>query len=395
LSGKEFYTMTQKKILRIILIAAVALFILPVVLAIFQPMHGSAAWERTNDGSFDRLYGADPFSFALSFTSYKNNISSGGNSHENARQPMRLGSLTIVDLSATPLSSRVAHELASDARRLDGVTTVEVRVAGDDVDRHFIGDQILVLEEVSASVSRWLPINRSRAHIRARMGHIPEYGWLDDLETVQAHHQSWSIELKGLYIGFPGGAPATAANSVAENMDLAKVWKAMANIEGPVLREHVNSSEVLPPDLGSSSEVTAAMKLTSPPVLKGRRHARVGEAHWLYEAPDAVDRLEAAVEQLKSSGWQKGAANSGVDGRLHMMRLSRGNEAVRFSYEKNRETMLQNIYNRSSNGGPRERHVEGPASDPVVWIHYFHEGGGFNSPPVAEETSSSSPSTSK
>ena len=86
--------MTQKKILRIILIAAVALFILPVVLAIFQPMHGSAAWERTNDGSFDRLYGADPFSFALSFTSYKNNISSGGNSHENARRRRDLQLIT-------------------------------------------------------------------------------------------------------------------------------------------------------------------------------------------------------------------------------------------------------------------------------------------------------------
>ena len=59
-----------------------------------------------------------------------------------------------------------------------------------------------------------------------------------------------------------------------------------------------------------------------------------------------------------------------------MMRLSRGDEAVRFSYEKGRETMMQNIYYQSSNGGPMERHVEGPASDPVVWIHYFHEGEG-------------------
>lgn len=368
--------LTKKTVLRIILIVAATLVFLPIALALIMPVPGSAAWERTDDGSFDRLYGADPFSFALSYTSYKNNISSGGTSHEKARQPMRLGSLTIVDLSATPLSRRVAHELASDARRLDGVTTVEVRVVGDDVDRHFIGDQMLVLEEVSSSVSRWLPINRSRAHIRARMGHIPEYGWLDDLETVQAHQQSWSIELNGLYIGSPGGAPAKAANSVAESMDLAKVWEAMADIEGPVHREYVNSSEVLPPDLGSSSELTAAMKLTSPPVLKGRRHARVGEAHWRYEAPDAVDRLEAAVKQLKSSGWKGGVGNRGVDGRLHMIRLSRGNETVRFSYEENRETMLQNIYYRSSNGGPRERQVEGPASDPVVWIHYFHEGEG-------------------
>jgi len=369
-------SLTKKTVLRIILIVAAALVFLPIALALFMPVPGSAAWERTDDGSFDRLYGADPFSFALSFTSYKKSSSSGRKSHEKARQPMRLGSLTIVDLSATPLSSRVAHELASDARRLDGVTTVEVRVAGDDVDRHFIGDQILVLEEISSSVSRWLPISRSTADIRAWIGHIPEYGHLDDLETVQPRQQSCSVGLKGLYIGLPGGAPAKAAKSIAENMGLKKVWEAMADIEGPVHREYVNSSEVLPPDLGSSSEVTAAMKLTSPPVLKGRRHARVGEAHWRYEAPDGVDRLEAAVEQLKASGWQKGAWNSGVDGRLHMMRLSRGDEAVRFSYEKGRETMMQNIYYQSSNGGPMERHVEGPASDPVVWIHYFHEGEG-------------------
>lgn len=381
--------MNKKSIFRLIVIAAAAIFLIPFAVGLFLPVPGSAAWERTDEGSFDRLYGTAPFSLTLSSTSFDTNSSSTRVSDFKARQPMRLGSLTIIDLSASPLSRRIAHELASNARLLDGVTAVDVRIAGEDLERHVLGDQLLVLEEIDSSVSRWLPIAPSRAHIRARMGHIPEYGWLDDKETVQEYQQAWIIELKGLYVGFPGGAPAKAADSIAKKMDLAKAWEAMTDIEGPVLRERVNSSEVLPPDLGTSSELTAAMKLASPPVFKGRRHARLGEAHWRYEAPDAVDRLEAAVSLLKASGWKPGAANRGVDGRLHMLRLSRGNEVARFSYEENRETMLQDISHRSSNGGPMERHVEGPASDPVVWIHYFHESESSNKLPATEETSSS------
>ena len=38
---------------------AAALFILPAALELVQSMPGSAAWERTADGSFDRIYGSD------------------------------------------------------------------------------------------------------------------------------------------------------------------------------------------------------------------------------------------------------------------------------------------------------------------------------------------------
>ena len=58
--------LTKKTVLRIILIVAATLVFLPIALALIMPVPGSAAWERTDDGSFDRLYGADPFSFALS-----------------------------------------------------------------------------------------------------------------------------------------------------------------------------------------------------------------------------------------------------------------------------------------------------------------------------------------
>jgi hypothetical protein len=345
----------KKNKIRGILIVAAVLFLLPLALGLFVPVPGSAAWERKEDGSFDRVYGSSPLSIVMGV--FAQSVAGGGvvQTHEKARQPMRLGSLTIVDVSNTPLSRRIAHKLASDARRLDGVTTVEVRIAGDQVDRQFIGDQLLFLRVDRSSVSRWLPINRSRVVVSADIGHVPEYGGLDDLETVQERVRAWSIELDGVYVGLPGGAPAKAANSIAERIALAKEWEEMGEFEEPVVQPPVNSSEALPCDLGSSSEVTAAMKLSSPPVLKGRRHERSGEAHWRYAAPDALDRLEAAVEQLQITGWKVVASNRGVDGRLHMARLTRGLEAVRFSSEKY-------------------------SANPVVWVHYFNDSHGDRSP---------------
>ena len=381
----------KKKIARLMLIAAAALFILPAALELVQSMPGSAAWERTSDDSFDRIYGSDPFSFWLCFSSHQAKGGTITRTQTHASQPMRLGSLTIIDLSATPLSRKIAHQLASDARQLEGLTAVDVRTFGDDVERNLIGDQLLVLEEIDSNASSWLPVSGQRAHVRARMGHVPEYGWGDDRATIQALQAEWSVKHSGFYLGTPGGAVGKLAKSIAAKIDLAKTWAEMADGEGPILREQVNSSGVLAPDLGTSSEIRAAMKLKTPAILQGRRHGRVGEAHWRYEAPDAVDRLEAAVSQLKVSGWKIGNESSGVDGRVHMSRLSRGNEAVRFSYEENRETMLQRIYySRSRIDGPMERHIEGPASDPVVWIHYFHGGESSNEPPAPGATPSAS-----
>jgi hypothetical protein len=268
------------------------------------------------------------------------------------------------------------------ARRLDGVRRVDVRAPGHAPEDDRLGDQILVFEVLRApqsSLSRWSPISSSEAIVDGWVGHVPEFGWGEDLAMRQRRSGDWTLDVKAWVVGLPLSGRVGLADSVAERFELERcVAELQDGSEGvaPFPPELVAAST----DLGTSADALRAMRIEDPPVYAGRRHLRKGEALWRYEGPDAVDRLEAAIAQLQGAGsWEDaGPRSRGVDGRAHLVSLRRGDEYLRFQYHENRVARFQQVSYVSQStpdGGstPWTKGVEGEPLDPVVWLYYRHE----------------------
>jgi len=341
----------------------------------------SVAYVRASDGDFEVAAGSAPggWTLQLGFARNESSHNRTSNSNGDPALPLRMRSFTIVDQSATALTRRIAHRLAEDLMADEDVLAVDVRIVGESLDLTRLGDQILVLEELE---SERAPLSVSRrAHVVAWLGHIPEFGWADDPELRQSIFFSWSIEANEQSIGLPGYGLRSMANAIASSIDLPGALTDM--------RGEGDSTAPFPPeaapeyplriestvDLGDAISVARAMGVEGPPLLSGRRGVRKGEAHWRCEGPDAVDRLDAALEALCANGWTRDDAigSRGSGGRTHMAVIRRGDQVVRFTYEENRTGRLQQESWTSTNGGPQVHHVEGPALDPVVWIHYRNE----------------------
>ncbi|MBI1382402.1 MAG: hypothetical protein GC161_15095 [Planctomycetaceae bacterium] len=334
----------------------------------------SAAYERGSDGDLRRVAGGrgTPLGLVISHVRSDFDTTEIWTNNSNADRPFSRSSISIVDISGTDVSRRLAHALMDDLRRQSYVDWVDVRIVGETLDVQRIGELIVVIEEIRAECSWLIHWN---THHRVHMGSVPEYGTGISLTENGARFGFWDVKAKQQYFGPPMRSAGAIANGIARSMGLVK------SLDGAA-KKLATASRVppvlLPEEFEGPSEnaVSTAMGLTEPPVLRGLRAGVQGEALWRYEGADAVVRLHGAVDELERQGWtrQPGTSRS-PDAQFQRAAATRGTESVEWIYENGRTSLLQDRWSSSrkqadGSWGEPVHHVRGPELPPVVWVHY-------------------------
>ncbi len=283
--------------------------------------------------------------------------------------------MTVVDISGTKISRRIAHALASEMMTRDSMRWVDVRIASDHMDVDRMGELILVVEEVSAERSGLL---HWTTHHRVHLGYTPQYGWNDLQEVLGPVIVDWTVKGEMLCVALPTGAAGAVAGAVAGALDLSEVlddvdedWDAV-----PPPPAHLIPEKFHGPNESLIAKVTG---LEAKPVLRGIRAGTRAETLWRYEGADVDERMRAAAEAMGSLEWKRHAQGSvGMREGLRREVFQLGTESAEWTYENGRPKMLQQEW-WSSHSLPdgtmseREHHIEGPESLPVVWVHYWNE----------------------
>lgn len=355
------------KVLAIALIASVALSAVTHVTAKYP----SIAVERDGDGDFETVEGGTPFEWSVS-AGYSWSAASNNHSvmqNPSGDLPVRLSSVTIVDLSGDELSRRVARHLMGVFMEEPEVQSIDVHEPGDPLESERLGELILVLEQIEADYEGLFDFDGRSARYRVTMGHSPEYGY-DALAGARCVAEvSVDVDVESKTVGTPFHGIRALAESVADAIDVPELLDDLREEHGltPPVPAFAIPEGV---DLDAATQIAAATGLDAEPVLQGARFGRVGEAYWRYEGEDALDRLDRAVETLLAEGWTRlDGGNTGVDGRTHRAFLRRDRTTAEWVYEENRTKLLQEERWTSTNGGPQVHHVEGPLIPPVLWVH--------------------------
>lgn len=337
----------------------------------------STAYERTDGGGFRRVAGGSKPPLGLLFRVTRGDYNTDEISFNDitAERPFSRSSISIIDISGTTLSRRLAHAVAQSVRKLPDLEWVDVRIVGEPLDVQRMGDLILVIEEFQAKQT-WL-VNWTTHH-RVHMGYIPEYGTGEPVIGGGPRSVMWEIEATQQFFGTPWRAAEGVAENIASAMDLAAALERAAEKHAPT---HAVPPMLLPAAFEGPGEkaVAAATGLESPPLLRGVRAGVQGEALWRYEGSDAALRLVHAAEALERDGWTRlpGGSRS-PEGDLHRTGVTRGSESVEWVYENGRTSILQEEWwsSRRLADGSRSapvHHVRGPELPPVLWIHYRNE----------------------
>lgn len=336
----------------------------------------SGVWERSGSGGFKRVEGREggALTFQLSHVQSTTNSSRSLSTMSPDRvpgQPMRLSSVTIVDLTDSAVSRRAAHALLEELEAVSSVQRVDIRRAGDGATWP-LGDQIVSIE-ILADESFALGLGRT-VDVDLYVSHVPEFGWGEDPYARQRAYMDGRIETEAMIFGSPLISASAAAEAVAGGFELGEALEEFGEKESPAAAYPVELLDPSP-DLGDAAVALSAMGIEGAPVFQGTRHSRKGEAMWRLEAPDATDRIEPAIAALEEQGWTrvKDIGSRGVDRKTHLAVARKGRQFLRWQYQENRENRLQREWWTSTNGGPQTHHVEGEALPPVVWLHYRNE----------------------
>ncbi len=370
-------TRRKRRAFRIILII-LGILLLISVLGSLTASFPSVAYARSEGGSFEPVAGggSHEVQFHAGYTHSETNNGRSTSTPGSASHPLQLSSLSILDASGTSLSSQVAHKIMEQAKEIDSMLYVDVRVPGDPLGAERIGDLMLVVEELDSKPGFWF--GEWQSEYRVFLGYKPPFGWLDSAETISPLNVDWDITARARFIGSPLHRTSAVAQVIADAVDLESVIKDVLNDYGaaPPVPEAALPPEV---DLGSSADVAAATGLDAPPVLSGSRIGRKGQALWHYIGEDACERIDGAREALDEKGWiVHDEGSRGVDHKTHRIILRKGNEFAEWVYQENREKALQQeswTSHSLPDGGwsEQEYHIEGPPLPPAIWIHYWHE----------------------
>ncbi|MEL6907431.1 MAG: hypothetical protein AAFP22_18635, partial [Planctomycetota bacterium] len=282
-------------------------------------------------------------------------------------------SLTIVDLSGTRLTGRVAHALVDRAKAVPSLERIDVRTPSQPMLDTPLGDQILLLEEFESdrgALAGALPIGRAKGVIQAYFGHVPQVSWVVDWGTAQRVNGDWTVDASVFHVGSPLARTRTVANYIADAMTLPALFEEL-NGDGPELPAFPAELVADSIDLGTSDEILAAFAIDGPPVFTGVRHQRKGEALWRYAGADATERLESALAALRAAGWESSGRGLDDDGRPRVRMLRRGDEHVWFQDEDSRRQWHQLPRNRQFD--PLDPSAGPEPLEPAVHVHYRHE----------------------
>ena len=140
----------KMSIIRKVALALLLLFLIVPPILYWTASYPSVAMERDSEGSFQTVEGGSYRNWNV--TAGFQHSKTGGGKHVRTDKfpdiPLRLSSATIVDLSGTRLSRRVAYEFMNELMEAPEIQRVDVQTAGDPLDSPRLGEFIFVIEEL-------------------------------------------------------------------------------------------------------------------------------------------------------------------------------------------------------------------------------------------------------
>tara|TARA_B110000285_G_scaffold36186_1_gene39080 strand:+ start:828 stop:2003 length:1176 start_codon:yes stop_codon:yes gene_type:complete len=328
----------EMSITRKVTLGLLLFFIIVPPILYWTASYPSVAMERDSEGSFQTVEGGSyrNWNVAAGFQHSK----TGGGKHVRATKftdiPLRLSSATIVDLSGTRLSRRVAYEFMNELMEAPEIQRVDVQTAGDLLESSRLGELLFVIEELEHKAFGIGVIEHASASYEVSAGHIPDRSWDPLRGTRTSARLNMNTQTSSTYIGTPFGATHKLAKSIAAQLDASEALATFREQEDPA----PNPPAFMIPaqvDLAGFSRVAKATGLAPEPTFAGSRIGREGEAFWRYAGNDAHDMIERAVETLRREGWSNvEGGNRGASGRTERAFLRKGNVMAEWIYEKNR-----------------------------------------------------------
>ena len=313
-------------------------FIVVPTILYWTASYPSVAMERDSDGSFKTVEGGSSrsWNFTAGFQQNKFEGESFFSSTKFTDIPLRLSSATIVDLSGTRLSRRVAYEFMNELMEAPEIQRVDVQTTGDLLESSRLGELLFVIEELEHKAFGIGIIGHVSASYEVSVGHIPDRSWDPLRGTRTSARLNMNTQASSTYIGTPFGATHKLAKSIAAQLDASEALATFREQEDPA----PNPPAFMIPaqvDLAGFSRVAKATGLGPEPTFAGSRIGREGEAFWRYAGNNAHDRIDRALETLRREGWSNvEGGNRGASGRTERAFLRKGNVMAEWIYEKNR-----------------------------------------------------------
>ncbi|MEM7516435.1 MAG: hypothetical protein AAF368_05890 [Planctomycetota bacterium] len=342
--------------------------------------YDTVAYERdSGDASFRVVAGAKRRLWSISgFSSFSETSSSRTFSTTGkCGFPTNLSSLTIVDVTGSALSRRVAHALLKSAMEIPSVRFAEVRIAGDSSDTSGrIGELVLFVEEFRDDLDGLFGKRDVDFKITASV--FPAFGWVQPQRYFPLWAADWNVRSGVRAVSLPTHRDALAAAVIADTVDLQGLFDEIAE-KSPAVEAYATA--LLPESFEAPSlgDVASAAGLQAAPILQGRRIGRKAEAWWRFLAPDVTGRIEDAMQALIDQGWtQLDGGSRGVGGETHHAIFGRGTETVDLQLEESRSSRyVQESWSHTllpdGSNSPVTHHVEGTPIDNALWVHYWND----------------------
>lgn len=322
---------------RKVVLGLLLLFIVVPTILYWTSSYPSVAMERDLEGSFQTVGGGSYRNWDLTAGFQHSKKPEGGktvHTYKFPEIPLRLSSATIVDLSGTRLSRRVAYEFMNELMEAPEIQRVNVQTAGDLLESPRLGELIFVIEELEHKALGIGIIEHASASYRVDAGHIPDRNWDQLRGTRTSARINMSAKTSTTYIGTPFGATQKLAKAIAAKLEVSKTLATFREKEEPV----PNPPAFMIPaqaKLDGFSRVAEATGLGPVPIFAGSRIGREGEAFWRYVGNNAHDRIDRALETLVKEGWVNlNCGNRGVSGRTERAFLQKGDVIAEWIYEK-------------------------------------------------------------
>ena len=347
--------------------------LLPVPLTFFYDT-SPVVYARDEDGEFEVRSGSGPSGFdgGLGVDFFESETTTTTTEGEKPGQPLRLDSISIVDVSGTRLSGLVCQNLAELCFEEAEFDYVSVSVAGEEPASQRIGSQVLFVEEILHDAPIVSSAGETHVAYAMFLGHAVRGGWGGEGPSLQKTEVVHRVEMDYRFYGTWSYRVSRLAEALADSLELPELFDKMRERE-----DVVPKAEMMEPvesvDLSGAEEVLEIADIEDEPLLCGSRLLRRAEAFWRYEGADVSTELDRIRSGLLDIGWEELDKSRSHDGSLLKFRMRRDTRIVEFGFEVNRVDMLVNRSWSQVSQGPRVEHVEGEALDPVYWLHYFDE----------------------
>ncbi|MEM9799283.1 MAG: hypothetical protein AAGA20_03090 [Planctomycetota bacterium] len=329
--------------------------------------------ERVEDGSFEVVEGWRPFSA---------NLTAGTTRREgvaerqlvavpSAGEPLRLSSVTIVDLGGDGLSRRVAHGLLEAFEDEPEVQRIDVRHPGDSMESSRLGELILVLERLE--VDEGDTLGERRARFRGWVGSSPECCQIERVVDHEFGVCRFEVDVTTTTIGTPFHGIRELAQSV---VDLISVPSILMNMRlwgepAPPVPAFAIPSAV---ELDGAERIAVATGLGPEPLIQGARVGRAAAALGRSGGDDLLDRIDRAVESLVAEGWTRVPSETGgAAGCARRVTLRLGRTTAEWIYEQLGAVRRPPESSASPYEGAAKQRLEDPQTSGVLWVHAWTE----------------------